>query len=235
MSGHCKWLHEQLEQLPLIKFPFKLEQLPDNGIYFFYEKGEIWGHGGDNPRIVRIGTHKDGNFRSRIKEHFLLDESKMSFDKDKPKPSDRSIFRKNIGRVLLNRDRDDYLQVWEIDFMTRGNRDSLGHKRDIDKEKRIESTITRILRERFSFRFIVIESQTERMGSKGLESSLIGTVASCRLCSPSDNWLGNISPKQQIKKSGLWLVQYLKANGINENDKGTIFNVTRRTKEWITN
>ena len=233
MSEHCKWLHEQLEQLPLIKFPFKLEQLPDNGIYFFYEKGEIWGHGGDNSRIVRIGTHKEGNFRSRIKEHFLLDESRMGFAKDKPKPSDRSIFRKNIGRALLNRDRDNYLQIWEIDFTTRGNRESLGHKRDIDKEKRIESTITRILRERFSFRFIVIESQTERMGSNGLESSLIGTVASCKLCSPSDIWLGNDSPKQQIKKSGLWLVQHLKANGINESDKETIFNTIRGTKEWI--
>jgi hypothetical protein len=186
-------------------------------------------------RIVRIGTHKEGNFRSRIKEHFLLDESRMGFDKDKPKPSDRSIFRKNIGRALLNRDGDNYLQIWEIDFTTRGNRESLGHKRDVDKEKGMESTITRILRERFSFRFIVIESQTERMGSKGLESSLIGTVASCKLCSPSGNWLGNDSPKQQIKKSGLWLVQHLKANGINESDKETIFNTIRRTKEWITN
>jgi hypothetical protein len=39
-------------------------------IYFFYEDGEFWGHGGNRLRIVRIGTHKDGNFRSRIKEHF---------------------------------------------------------------------------------------------------------------------------------------------------------------------
>jgi len=79
MSELCKWLHEQLEQLPFIKFPFKLEQLPENGIYFVYEDNEIWGHGGYKPRIVRIGTHKDGNFRSRIKEHFLLDQSKNEF------------------------------------------------------------------------------------------------------------------------------------------------------------
>ncbi len=79
MSENCKWLHIQLEQITVIKFPFKLEDLPENGIYFFYEDGEIWGHGGIKPRIVRIGTHKDGNFRSRIKEHYLLDESKMNF------------------------------------------------------------------------------------------------------------------------------------------------------------
>ena len=235
MSELCKWLHEQLEQLPLVKFPFRLEQLPENGIYFFYEEGEIWGHGGNMPRIVRIGTHKEGNFRSRIKEHYLLDESKMDFDRNKPKPSDRSIFRKNIGRALLNRDSDDYLQVWEIDFTTRGKRESLGYKRDIDKEKRIESKITRILRDHFSFRFVVIDDQMERMGSEGLESSLIGTIASCKSCKPSNNWLGIHSPKSQIKEYGLWLVQYLKANGINESDKETIINAIARTKEWIKN
>ena len=93
MSEICKWLHEQLEQLPLVKFPLKKEKLPENGIYFFYEDREIWGHEGDKPRIVRIGTNKEGNFRSRIKEHFLLDESKMNFDATKPAPHDRSIFR----------------------------------------------------------------------------------------------------------------------------------------------
>lgn len=41
MSELCKWLHEQLEQLPLVKLPFRLEQLPGNGIYFFYEEGEF--------------------------------------------------------------------------------------------------------------------------------------------------------------------------------------------------
>lgn len=235
MSDLCKWLHEQLEQLPIIKFPFKLEQLPENGIYFFYENNEIWGHGGNKPRIVRIGTHKEGNFRSRIKEHYLWDESKMNFDKNKPKPSDRSIFRKNIGRALLNRGNDDYLQTWEIDFTTTENRKSLGYKRDIDKEKRTESKITKILRQRYFFRFIIIDAQAERMGNKGLESSLIGTVASCKLCKPSDNWLGTYSPKKQIKESGLWLVQHLKASRINEKDKETILNAIRRTKRWITN
>jgi len=235
MTELCKWLHEQLEQLPVIRFPFTLEQLPKNGIYFFYEEDEIWGHGGNKPRIVRIGTHKEGNFRNRINEHYLLDESKINFDKDMPKPSDRSIFRKNIGRALLNRDKDDYLEIWEIDFMTRKNRKSLGDKRDVEKEKRIEFTITKMLTEKFSFRFVLIDSQLKRMGSKGLESSLIGTVASCKLCKPSDNWWGNYSPKKQIRESGLWLVQHLKAIGMNENDKETILNAIRRTKGWNTN
>ena len=49
MSERCKWLHEQLEQLPLIRYPFNPNDLPENGIYFFYEEGETWGHGGTSP------------------------------------------------------------------------------------------------------------------------------------------------------------------------------------------
>jgi hypothetical protein len=37
------------------------------------------GNGKVRPRIVRIGTHKDNNFRSRISEHFLLNESAINF------------------------------------------------------------------------------------------------------------------------------------------------------------
>lgn len=231
MSNLCKWLHEQLGQLQIIKFPFTLEQLSENGIYFFYEQSEIWGHGGAWPRIVRIGTHRQGNFRSRIKEHYLLDESKMNFDRNKPKPSDRSIFRTNIGRALLSKDTDDYLQIWGTNFTQTECREYLGCHRNTDKEKRIESTVTRILRERFSFRFVVIHSEMERMGSEGLEKSLIGTVASCKLCKPSAHWLGYYSPKKQIRESGLWLVQHLKAGEIDERDKETISDAIVRTKE----
>jgi hypothetical protein len=40
--------------------------------------------------------------------------------------------------------------MWEIDFMTRENCNNYGIIRNIQKEKEIESAITRILREKFS-------------------------------------------------------------------------------------
>jgi hypothetical protein len=232
-SELCKWLHEQLEELPLIKFPFDLEQLPENGIYFFYEDGEVWGHGGNKLRIVRVGTHRNGNFRSRINEHYLLNKDYLNFDESNPKPSDRSIFRKNIGRALLNKNKDSYLEIWNIDFMEKKNVELWKSKRDIGKERRLEEMITKIIRERFSFRFIVLDDQVERMGSKGLESSLIGTLSHCKLCRPSADWLGNYSSIEKIKESGLWLVQHLKNKPINENDKKIILDAIRKTKEWL--
>ena len=217
-EGLCKWLHKELDQLPLVGYPFSLEKLPKNGIYFFYELGEVWGHGENRSRIVRVGTHKNGNFRSRIGEHFLLNERKMNFDSMRPAPKDRSIFRKNIGRALLNKEGSPYLKIWNIDFMPRSNRERCAHLRNVEYERKIERQITSILRRNFSFRFIVIQSQAERMGTKGLESKLIGTLGRCPVCQPSSNWLGKFSTEEKIRKSGLWLVQHLNSLPINHED-----------------
>ena len=139
MSEKCEWLHTQLEHRRTVKYPFSLETLPENGVYFFYELGEAWGHGGDKPRIVRVGTSKDGNFQSRIAEHYLLDETKMNFNAQRSAPHDRSIFRKNIGRALLNKHKDNYLNVWELDFTSHKAREEHASQRHIEKEKKIES------------------------------------------------------------------------------------------------
>ena len=183
MSLMCKRLHN----LPGISWPFALHQLHRNGIYFFCEKGESWGHGGDRPRIVRVGTHREGNFRSRMADHYVLNERKMIFNKDQVPPKDRSIFRKNIGRALLHHDGDPYEALWEIDFTTRDSRETDGSRRDVEKEKQIEREVTRILRETFTFRWIELEGQDRRMGSKGLEALLIGTLARCGECCPSSS------------------------------------------------
>jgi len=71
------------------------------------------------------------------------------------------------------------------------------------------------------------------MGSEGLERSLIGTIAHCKLCKPTDNWLGDYSPKKQIKESGLWLIHHLKANEISEGDKSAILSAITKTRKWV--
>jgi hypothetical protein len=233
-SDKCNWLHNQLESLPLVKFPFDIKSLPYNGIYFFYEEGEIADHGcGLIPRIVRIGTHKENNFQIRISEHFLLNESKLNFTIANPKPSDRSIFRKNIGRALLNKNNDYYMKIWNIDYTSKENRLKMNLMRNIEKEKQIESEISKILRERFSFRFIVLEGQQKGIGKEGLESRLIGTVANCNVCKASDSWLGKSSPIEHIRNGKLWLSQYLIAGDITDQDKEDIVYAITNTKEKL--
>lgn len=228
MSEMCKWLHEQLLPLPAYRFPFDLDELPDNGIYFFYEKGEIWGHGGDQPRIVRVGSHTgQGNLRSRISETYLLDERGLSLGSLNAKPADRSIFRKNLGRALLNRDRDEYLHVWEIDFTPRQNRERFRHLRDMEKEKGLEQAISALLRDWFCFRVIAVESPTERAE---LEKRLVGTLAGCEVCAPSESWLGRSSPERKIRDGKLWQVQNLKAGPLGASDKEAVLQAINATR-----
>jgi len=192
------------------------------------------GHGGPTPRIVRIGTHKDGNFRSRISEHYLLVDAKIKFDKTKAAPKDRSIFRKNLGRALLNKNKDGYKELWEVDFTTSANRTKYKRQRDIAHEMMIERKITDLIRKRFSFRFVSVSDERTRIGSSGLESALIGTCAGCESCGPSSKWLGLHSPKSLIRDSGRWIVQHLRAPCLDErqvtNLEGLIKQIERMVK-----
>lgn len=89
----CGELHAWVASLQRFTFPFDKKLIPLNGLYFLFEKGEMGHHG--LMRIVRVGTHTgEGQLRSRMGQHFLVENK------------DRSIFRKNVGRALLNRDHD---------------------------------------------------------------------------------------------------------------------------------
>ncbi len=100
MSRICQQLHQLINLQPIFRFPFDTNNIPRNGIYILFEVGEI-GHGTN--RIVRIGTHTGvDQLRSRLKQHFIQENK------------DRSIFRKNIGRAILNQNHDPFLKLWDI-------------------------------------------------------------------------------------------------------------------------
>lgn len=133
----CANLHELLWPLPRLSFPIDFTLIPRNGIYVLFEKNEV-GHGGD--RIMRIGTHKgDNQLPSRIKQHFLA------------RNKDRSIFRKNIGRCLLNQVGDPFLADWEIDLTARAAREKHSNRIDSEKQALVENRVSDYMREAFSF------------------------------------------------------------------------------------
>ena len=180
-------------------FPFDEKQIPENGVYVLFEKAEF-AH--STSRIVRIGTHTGQNqLRSRLFQHFLRENK------------DRSIFRKNVGRALLNKDKDSFLQKWELDLTARSAKET--HSVDSNEQKQIEKKVTKRVHDNFSFVAFQINEKDKRLG---LESKIISTVSLCEECKPSQNWLGNSSPKQKIMKSGLWLVNELWKTPLNDED-----------------
>ena len=188
----CPELHRILERLPHHHFPFDDALIPLNGIYILFEDGEK-AHGTN--RIVRIGTHtgKD-QLRSRLKQHFILENK------------DRSIFRKNIGRALLNKEKDPFLEKWELDLTTREAKENLGFQIDHEKQKQVEHQVSNYIQSHFRFVVFPVPRKEDRLI---LESRIISTVSLCSSCRPSPNWLGLFSPKEKIRESGLWIVNEL--------------------------
>ena len=192
MTDACQYLHDTLSRLPRLRRE-DLAQVPDNGIYVLFEKGEK-GHGVE--RIVCIGTHKgQNNLVPRIREHLEAPNK------------DRSIFRKHVGRCLLVKERDPFLDQWQLDLTTRASRALNGHLVDQVKLKEVENEVTRYITESFSFSVLRVDTKAERLHCK---KCLVSTVFHCSRCSSSEKWLGKFHPSPIVAESGLWNMQGLR-------------------------
>lgn len=216
----CNTIHKLFDSLPKYRFPFRNYNLPKNGIYILYEKGEL-AH--NTMRVVRIGTHNgDGLLSPRLAEHFLTENK------------DRSIFRKNIGRAILNKNNDSLLEYWQKDLTKKSDRKKYQNTRNENRRKKFEKVVTRYIQSKFSIAVIEVENKSERLE---LESKIISTVSRCTLCHPSKKWLGRYSTVGKIRESGLWLKQGLWKTPLSDKNvkrlrhliRETISNVERST------
>jgi len=211
-NNHCKALHDALSRMKTYQFPFNSRELPLNGIYILFQKREA-GHG--TSRIVRVGTHTgEGQLPSRMRQHFIVENK------------DRSIFRKNIGRCILNKASDSFLENWEIDLTTTKAKKKYKGKINLEKQNAIEEEVSKYLKRNFCFVVIPMKSKEERLF---WESRIISTVSKCIDCKPSSNWLGNHSPKKKIRESGLWLVNELYKKPLSASETKKLFKALNQT------
>ena len=201
MSKICNEIHEIFNDLKEYSFPFNEKEIPKNGIYILFEKGEKIN---ELKRIVRVGTHTGNNqLQSRLKQHFVRENK------------DRSIFRKNIGRALLNAENDSFIEHWELDLTTKVNKGKYSEQIDFQKQQSIEKKVSEYIQNNFSFAVFEVLEKEQRLR---IESRIISTVSNCTNCKSSENWLGLSSPKQKIIDSGLWLVNELWKQSLSENE-----------------
>lgn len=202
----CEFLHEELVKFPRYRHGFNLKDIPANGLYFLFENGET-AHGGE--RIVRVGTHTgQNNLPKRLKEHLYTPNK------------DRSVFRKHIGRSLLTRRNDPFLEAWEICLTTREARRQFAHKVNKDRQAEIEQEVSDYMNTNFSFAVLQVEGKDDRLNA---ESSILSAIAACTGCRPSKNWLGLHHPKPVIREGGLWNVLGLDETPIEQDDVEKIF------------
>jgi phosphatidylserine/phosphatidylglycerophosphate/cardiolipin synthase-like enzyme len=116
-----------------------------------------------------------------------------------------SIFRRHIGRALLNRAKDPYLDIWSLDTSRQPDRD----REDARTAARVERDVSAYMRVNLSFSVIPVASVDSRLR---LGEAIVATLHQAKNFAPSDSWLGHYSPDSQIRASGLWQKRALDAD-----------------------
>lgn len=183
-------VHNLLLGTPRLNTSADKRALPADGLYVFFERGEFVNVGDRHiERIVRVGTHrKDGRFPGRIRDHFSGN-------------SRASVFRRHLGGALLARDDPHDLR---IDPWMSGTRPDFPE---------VEERVGQELREQFTFCAIPVAHASEGLR---LERGLIALLAQEPLGPPSRAWLGRHALRPEIRDSGLWNTQHLKAKPLDD-------------------
>ena len=184
----CTELHKIFNALPRFTYQ-QIDQIPfECGIYIVFEKRETYS-GLD--RIVRVGTHNSqGRLKNRLKDHFLQENK------------DGSILRKNIGKAILNKDRDPYLPIWTLNTSKPENYRYIARQIQDQTEKRVSDYLIKNI----TFTVFPVNDQTLRLRS---EKGIIATLNQTKDFGPQSDWLGQYSPEIEIRTSGLWLKEGL--------------------------
>ena len=187
-ASRCLRLHQHLTALPRYTWE-EIDEVPfRNGIYLVFEEGETYR---GMPRIVRVGTHTSTDrLRQRLKDHFVRENH------------NGSIFRKNIGKALLNQTGDPYLPTWSLDT----SRFPYKGMEDPHREREVEQAVSRYLRTHMTFSAFEVETQEQRLR---LEEGIIASLHQTEDFQASSAWLGRFSPEKEIRESGMWLKQGL--------------------------
>ena len=80
MNSLAVQLHQLFNAQKRFTFPFEANknEIPTNGIYIIFEKGEKFN---DCDRIIRVGTHTgDNQLYSRLKQHFVKENKNPLFE-----------------------------------------------------------------------------------------------------------------------------------------------------------
>ena len=141
------------------------QSVPLDGLYLFFERGELVECSGRAvDRIVRVGTHRvNGRFRKRILQHYGPVSSLGGNRRG-------SIFRKHVGAALLRK--ADPCDTGLNDWLAKNG----------PPFPTLEAEVSRTLRDNFTFVCFRVDDGDERLR---LESGLIALLAQHPLGSPS--------------------------------------------------
>ena len=200
-------LMEQLSKLPNQAKPLSHlagnRNLPRRGVYFFREPGESCADG--SARIVRVGTHavstgSKSTLRARLKTH-LGSQSGSGNHRG-------SIFRLHLGHALLAKE-GRTMPTWGKGSVAppelRSSPQALADEAAWEKKVSQHIGAMEVL-------WVDIpdepSAESERAFIERNAIGLLSNIIAPAMSSPSD-WLGNHSPREEIRSSRLWNLRHI--------------------------
>lgn len=183
--------------------------LPQRGVYFFREQGELLtpatvGLVGVQ-RITRVGTHavtagSKSTLRNRLRAHFGAKSGTGNHR--------GSIFRLHVGNALL-RSENRSLETWGVGSVA-------PHAlRECEQAQIDESALERrvsIVIGAMPVLWVDVPDEASASSERALiERGAIGLLSNglAPLVAPSASWLGRLSTREEIRQSGLWNLRHV--------------------------
>jgi len=168
---------------------------PERGIYFFFESGEFRSAQPNDLRIVRVGTHMVSKGSKATLWHRLYTHRGT----EKGTGNHRgSVFRLHVGQAIIGKSKGKIcVPTWgKGQFASSEVREV-----ELELEKKVSEYIGRLS-------LLWLNPASDRAY---IEKNSIGLLAGSNgpIDIPSKNWLGNFSPNETIRRSGLWNVNYV--------------------------
>ena len=175
------------------------EELPRQGVYFFFDDNEPTTFSTSIPRLVRIGTHgvsagSVATLRNRLRTHLGTRAGAGNHR--------ASVFRLHVGRAIIQRDQ------LEQDFPSWGKGQS-APKEITEREAPLEAKVSKYIGNlRVLFVPVLDTAGTGSMRAT-IERQFISmfTENLCAIEDTSSTWLGRFSDKPSIRDSGLWNIR----------------------------
>lgn len=175
------------------------EDLPKQGVYFFFDDGEATKFSTAVPRLVRVGTHgvsagSVATLRNRLRTHLGTRAGAGNHR--------ASVFRLHVGRAIIERDGlQERYPNW-------GKGQSA--PKDITAlEAPLESKVSEYIGNLLVLFIPVLDTAGTGSMRATIERQFISmfTEHLCAIEESSPNWLGRFSDKPTIRDSGLWNVR----------------------------
>ena len=179
---------------------------PRRGIYFFFESREVRSGSGVGLRTVRVGTHalkaaSRSTLWGRVSQHRGTSRGGGNHR--------GSIFRLLVGVALARRDGIETSRSWGIG----GDPGAAARRLGLDRggvkraEAELEALVSRYIGD-MPFLWLDVDDEPGPTSDRGLiERNAIALLSSYREPapdSPLSNWLGRLSDRDRVRRSGLW-------------------------------